>query len=655
MADLYSIISGIEPDQQDILEAELLAKQILEAKFPDMDLREGTAIRDLNLRPAAFLLAICKKGFDYYFDQNTIGNVDDTTPTETVDDLMGNLFLTRNLGTQAVINVRLYFARQKSVTLTTNNSFSTDGVLLFYPTSSSTYPTTAMSFDSFHNEYYIDIDLKAADTGTDYNISSGSLLYFSNFDPYFLRGEINYLAQASVAGETNTEFVTRAASAISTRNLVNKPSISSAIRQNLNYVERIVTLGSGDPEMYRDQVQVAGHIGVSRTGTSMTFSDSDTKITVNLTNHGYVVGQLLNLDEVSPGTLHLKRVSISDVINANSFKILLPITISSYSLLAPVITPVEEDIYVHQGGSADVHCADSVTTRLNQYTLDSTGSATVYGGVYKITQSSVSATSTPDTVPGSTPFTVSFPGHSSRSDISLSQAAITNVVTLTANGHCFAIGRMIEVSGWPTSLSKNTYIVTEIVDQNQVILGKNLPAFSIGSGLTPSIKYVDPAKDTGFSTRQELIVSFGPSFAGDLVSLELDYFQYVDSIQQYLDVPNTRLVCADLLARGYDIFLLNIDVVVYDSMAPTTGEVLGYITTFLNSMTPGDELILADLVSHLTANGITKLKTPLSVTYTYFTKDMFAPQSGTITDVLKPLNSTSIFLVNTITTSSETI
>ena len=64
MADLYSVITGIQPDQQDIVEAELFARQILEAKFPDLDLREGTAIRDLVLRPSALLLAICKKGFN---------------------------------------------------------------------------------------------------------------------------------------------------------------------------------------------------------------------------------------------------------------------------------------------------------------------------------------------------------------------------------------------------------------------------------------------------------------------------------------------------------------------------------------------------------------------------------------------------------------
>lgn len=655
MADLYSIIAGIEPDQQDILEAELLAKQILEAKFPDMDLREGTAVRDLTLRPAAFLLAICRRGFDYYFSQNTISNVDDTTPTEMVDDIMSNLFLTRNLGTQAVVNARLYFARQKSVSLNTSNSFSTDGILLFYPPTSITYPSTAIQFDAFHNEYYIDVDLIAAEKGTDYNITSGSLLYFSNFDPYFLRGEINYLAQASVDGETNSEFITRASSAISTRNLVNKPSIDSAIRQDLNYVSRVVTIGAGDAEMYRDRVQVAGHISPGVTGTSMVFSDSNTKITVNLTGHGLIAGQLINLDETSPGTLHLKRVTVIDIVNANSFKILLPITIAPYILTAPIVAVVEDDIYIHQGGAGDIHCIDSTNSRLNQYTLDSSGSCTISGGVFRLTRSDTSATSTPDTVPLLTSFTTTFAGHTTRSDISFSQAPITNVLTLTAKGHCFSVGRMIKVYGWPTLVSTLQLIVTSIIDENSVVLGENLPAYTVDSGLSPVITFVDPYMDTGFSDNQDLVVSFGSTYSGDLVSFKLEYFEYLDSVQQYLDIPEKRLVCADLLARGFDVYLLDINVVVYDLVAPTTGELATYINKFLSEMTPGSEFILADLVSDLTANGVSKLKTPLTVTYSYFTKDLFPAVTGTITDALKPLNSTSIFILHNVTAGVDTL
>lgn len=656
MADLYSIIAGIQPDQQDIVEAELLAKQILEANFQDMDLREGTGVRDLVLRPAAFLLALCKKGFDYYFDQNTLANIDDTSPTELVDNLLGNLFLTRNLGTQATINVRLYFARQKAVTLNTSTSFSTDGSLLFFPAISTTYPSSALLYDSFQNEYYLDIDLLAADKGSNYNIGSGSLLYFSNFDPYFLHGEINYLAQASISPETNSEFISRAQSSISTRNLINKPSIDNVLRQKFNYLNRVVTIGAGDAEIYRDQVEVTGAVGTGVLGTSLALSDANLKLLVGLPNHGLILGQLVNIDESGSGggLLSIKRQPISLVVDTNNFKIDLPITVAPKAFAAPIVSPVEEDIFIHQGGCVDVHCGDEISTTLAQFSLNSAGSCTIEGPYFKVIRSEVAEGDIPDTVPLLTPYTTSFSGHATRADISLSQD-VNNVLTLTMPSHPLVLGRMVEISGWPSLVSKLYLTVSQVVDSDNVILGSNLPAYVVGSGLSPTIRYVYPSKDFGFSDRQSITLDFGSGQANKLATMELSYFTNIESVQGYLNLAESRVICADLLARGYDVYVIDVDLKVYDITAPTSGAIFSTIDAFLKKIVPGDELILADMVADITANGVSKLKTPLGVTYSHYTKDLMPVQTGTITDALKPLNSVSIFVLGNVTTGVESV
>lgn len=656
MADLYSVISGIQPDQQDVLEAELLAKQILEAQFPDIDLREGTAIRDLVLRPSAFILSLCKKGFDYYFSQNTLSNIDNNSSTEVVDGLLGNLFLSRNLGSQAVINARLYFAREKAVSVTTSTSFSTDGSLLFFPPVSVTYPSTSLQYDSYHAEWYLDIDLVAAETGSQYNISSGSLLYFSNFDPMFLRAEINYLSQASIDAETNLEFIDRAASAISTRNLINKPSIENKIKQQFNYVSRLLTIGAGDMEMLRDQVEVTGFVSPGVTGSSMALSDANTKLEVVWTNHDLIVGQLVNITEagIGPGLLSIKRQPVSVVVDASTFKIDLPITVAPRAFAAPIISKVEEDIFIHQGGAVDIHCISQSTTSLNQYTLDASGQCSITGPIYKLQRSSTSATDTPDTVPIGTAYSVTFPGHSTRSNLTFSQD-VNNVLTVTIPGHCLVVGRLVHISGWPSPLSNLYLMVTEVVDQDNVILGRNLPTYTPGSGLSPTLRYVYPDSDTGFSSKQTLIINFGALHANQLASFEVDKFDYIDSIQEFLELPDNRIVCADPQARGFDIYVLDIDLTVYDLTAPNSGEVATIINNFLNNLDPGQELILADLVANLTENGISKLKTPVNVQYSYYTKDMFPAQTGFIVDVLKPQNSSSVFVLGNVTTATDTV
>src|SRR3954466_6185061 len=102
MADLYSVLPGIQVSSDEIMEGELLATQILQAKFPDLDLREGTGARDLVIRPLGTGLAMLNKALLFYFVQNTISGVNDDTPAEIVDKILSNWFLTRIQGTQSI-------------------------------------------------------------------------------------------------------------------------------------------------------------------------------------------------------------------------------------------------------------------------------------------------------------------------------------------------------------------------------------------------------------------------------------------------------------------------------------------------------------------------------------------------------------------------
>jgi len=173
MSDLYSTFQGLQPTATELLNAELLCQQILAAQYPDLDLRIGTALRDLVIRPSALLFALCKKGTDIYFAQNTLGSADDITPTDVVDSLLSNWFLDRKVGTQASISARLYFARAKNTSISNSVYFSTDGILKFFPADSFSYSSANMTFDSYSNEYYLDITLLAEAEGAQYNIGAG--------------------------------------------------------------------------------------------------------------------------------------------------------------------------------------------------------------------------------------------------------------------------------------------------------------------------------------------------------------------------------------------------------------------------------------------------------------------------------------------------
>lgn len=798
MASFYSVLPGLQPTQQDILEAELLAQQILQAQFPDLDLREGTGLRDLVLRPSAMMLAIVRLGLDYYFTQNTIKGVNDSTPTDVVDAILSNWFINRNQGTYAVISARLYFARQMTVSLTTDIWFSPDNTNLFYVQTATTYPSGSLTYDSFQNEYYIDVNLVAAAQGTNYNISSGSLLYFSNFNPYFLHAEINYLVDSSIPTETNSQFISRTGNAISTRNLINVPSIISNLQSNFNYLNQIVPKGMGDPEMIRDQIQAVFTGQVAQLLTGLT--SSGTTATATLANHGYNSGQTVTIAGAAPTTYNGSYVIT--VTSPSQFTYQMNTSAGTCTVF-PTVQAVNSPLLIHNGGMVDIYCGNSIATSIVQLTTDQFGNANLTGAVYAFSRSSISGGSAADTIPFNASVTystytvnnsagtvlvnasnhglatgqiVNFSGLVQTIAVqSLTCSAIT--VTATANNHGLTTGTSVVISGATPSQYNGTFTIT-VVDANTFTYGVpfniqgaatgtlvatnpnisgqfgitvltgnsfdvNIPKLwvnGVNSG-TPVITYavpytvankytqsqsvisltasgttatatitnhgitanryitisgatnagyngtflvtnvlnldqlqftvpaglptdpstsivcssIIPWNDYGFSSRQNLIISFGPVYANSTASFQISYFDTIDSVDTYLSQSSNRVLCGDLLARGFNLHLVNIGVTAYNGASPDSTAITTAVQTYLKTLGPGSIFIMSDLMAQLSSSGITNIQTPVSVTYTKYTRDLITPITGTITDYLDPNDTTNIFLLNAVTTNNASV
>ena len=85
------------------------------------------------MRGNASALALINKALVYYWTQNSLSNVDDTTPAVFVDNILQNYFMTRMTGGKTSISALLYFASPVSVTLTIDTFFSTDNISRFFP------------------------------------------------------------------------------------------------------------------------------------------------------------------------------------------------------------------------------------------------------------------------------------------------------------------------------------------------------------------------------------------------------------------------------------------------------------------------------------------------------------------------------------------
>ena len=796
MANLYSVLPGLTVSATEILEAELLSRQILAAKYPDLDLREGTGLRDLVLRPVAYAMAMLRKASDYYFTQNTIAGVDDSTPTEVVDDIMSNWFLQRHTGTVAVIQARLYFARQKNVTLTTDIGFSLDNTLWYYPMQSKVYDSSSLAYDSFSDEWYLDVPLSAGGTGQSYNVTEGSLLYFSSFDPYFLRGEVAYLVASSTDAETNSQFLTRSSTAISTRNLVNTPSIQSKLTSDLTYVTTVLPVGYGDQEMIRDSVEafVPGVTSLQTTGADV----SGAYITYYVDTSRLSAGQEIDVYQGSPANINGRF--LIDSMSSGSIVVVCPNNTGTVDRL-PLVATSSTPTLIHVGGKVDVYCQSVTSTSIEQVSTDNLGRAYIDGAVLAISRSSTSGGSSADTIPTSivnapstyavnySAATLSYSYDSSAiaelSSVTLSgvtqSTAISSiscsglVVTATAPGHNALPGSTIVVSGVSPTAYNGTYTVSQVdADSVKYVVASNIAsagsgssmtlgngdlgktaiaqlvtgstvvislphlwpnsslapvtgslsvsspvAYTVGNyyahkrygasltcqagvltlsypdhGLVPgrqvmivdcpqttfnkvwvisavpdsgtlqatAVSYpnstttcnftaVTLSSDFGFSSKQRLYVDFGLANANGTASFEVEKFTYVDSVQSYLDDPANKVICADYLARGFNITRVDVLVESTSILGIADSVVASTIGGYVNGLTPGSTFIMSELISALVAAGATSLKTPVTIRYTRYLRDCLGTTTGTITDMFDPNDATNVFTLGSVTTA----
>lgn len=268
---IFSIIEGLTVEKEDIIEAELFSEQLMSSLFPTYDFRQGTALRDMVIRPNATLLALINKAVKFQFDDTDIINITDETDPDIVDSRLSNFFITRKSGNSSVVKARLYFSFPTTTPIPTiipsSAYFSVDNELQFFPQGSiSVNPDPGPQlrdpakyyflYDSGEDLHYIDVDLEAQTPNENANLTEGDLLYFTLFSPYFISGEILYLIETAINTETNEEMVERAYTSISTRNLINTPSIISSILDQFNYVKNVYPVGLGNDDLYRDLITI---------------------------------------------------------------------------------------------------------------------------------------------------------------------------------------------------------------------------------------------------------------------------------------------------------------------------------------------------------------------------------------------------------------
>lgn len=248
---------GTDPFETDIL---TFITDRFTQEFPDIYNGDPSVVRDIFVKPLIVLLDP--------FKRETLSvkrNQSLKDPTVLSDDdadaLVANFFETRNSGGFSVGVGRVFFPNPVNVQVEITTRFFTGDGLNFFPTNPTSITAEEMVFNRDGSLFFMDIPLKAENTGAQYNIDVNGLTgVIGIFGPSKV-GNPRKFSSGSSTIDTPT-FVAQAQQSLTERSLVTRRGATARLDDVFQgQVAAIQVIGAGDPEMQRDILEATspGH------------------------------------------------------------------------------------------------------------------------------------------------------------------------------------------------------------------------------------------------------------------------------------------------------------------------------------------------------------------------------------------------------------
>lgn len=244
-------------------EKEIIA--LLLSIYPQLDLRIGTVLRDLLIRPLATLYAINKKQIGHYEKNASLSTIISqleqgaAVDKESINRLLSNFGISLPEGKHAVGKLFVRVQENMEYLIPEDIKFTTAAGLSFKPRTSvivSSSPAGAEQIQLFpakDGTYYFILDVIAEQPGSKYNLPEG-VVFFCDLT------SINFLEITSyspfVGGEDSADlldFIKNFKSILSYRSFDNFISISSLLKENFKNIYAVSVQGYGDPGQFRDK------------------------------------------------------------------------------------------------------------------------------------------------------------------------------------------------------------------------------------------------------------------------------------------------------------------------------------------------------------------------------------------------------------------
>lgn len=261
----------------DITDMESLVRSYIvssmQDKYPDLDTSENSPLDDMFIKPVINVMAQFLERANKLEMMQNLNNAEYMTEEELDAKGEGSYFLPRKEGEAASTLLTLMFANLNLVdekfelVIPSGLSFQTSSGVTFHTiTETKLYADDVKKgYDKYRMLYEIEITVKAADIGSEYNVGANEI---TDCQTFFSNSYIGCTNKTAVINgknsESNTEYAARIRSWYTSRQLGTKPGYESFLLESFDEIRDVYVVGYKDEFMERDLLRVVGDDEVVR-------------------------------------------------------------------------------------------------------------------------------------------------------------------------------------------------------------------------------------------------------------------------------------------------------------------------------------------------------------------------------------------------------
>lgn len=618
---------------------EFLEDKLQEAN-PDIAVGEGTAVRDLFIKPFSVIFQPIVDEI-LRIRQNLSLEGAAALDDEDLDRLAANFFVTRKAGSKATGTVRLFFSEAVDEFIPQGTVFVAANGVRFLSLADTTITSSGLKLNTFGELFFQDLLVEAENVGTSGNIAANLVT------DIVLAGDkvVDVTNPAAFTGgtarETNAELVARLAIAITFRNLINTNGAKLILLENFSRLLDVLVVGKGATHTVEGESLGTGD------GVTLVYQLSETEdviaasVDVFLDVQDELVGTGDNATTAYQLDFFPLDASTLELRKGASFAAGTPLTVTTHytvnagtgaiTLTAAGVTFLGTDQLraKYKAGPLDASLVSADFSGAVTFTVAPSAGAAItadfsyhlmrrdrLSGNNLVLGDDTFGTQTNVHIGGKVDYYLKFPGLEQK-EVRINSTKAENFLFTKATSDPSPTATQQYVTDFPLPFISVRNV--ETVDP-----GTNLPSGTFlteftGAGAPPGpnqfkLEILPNKLNLNMSMRQKIKLLLSSDVVGNDIFLR--YFTHQDfaAVQAFIDDPVNRVVTADLLARApMPVF---VDLTINYSRAsggPAPEEVEQAVTDFINSKKLGGCISIFDLTVALSEADVRFVQLPITM------------------------------------------